>query len=340
MKESLNWGVVGTGGIAADFAQATKKSIRANPVNVVGSSPEKARAFADRWGIPRHAVSLEELTRDPEVEAVYIATPHPLHHDQSIACIEAGKHVLCEKPMCLSLAETERVIGAARKARVFLMEAYMYRCHPLMREVLERLKSGAIGKIQHVRADFGFRVERDPKHRLFDPKLGGGSILDVGGYPVSFARLIAGIVDDTPFAEPIRIDANGIVGPHGADELASALLTFASGLTAQVTSAVHHEVGTEAVIYGEHGKLVLPDPWIPQGDRQALSTSFTIVPYGGPAEVVEVGTDKPTYAVEAELVADSLPNLEPAWPAMSWQDTLGNVRVLDAWRSAVEGTAG
>ena len=127
----------------------------------------------------------------------------------------------------------------------------MYRCHPLLRELLALLKDGAIGAIRHVRADFGFRVPRMPEHRLFNLSLGGGSILDVGGYPVSFARLIAGLVEGTPFAEPTGLTANGLIGPTGADELASALLTFRSGLTASLTSAICHDVGTTAVVFGE-----------------------------------------------------------------------------------------
>ena len=336
MKASLNWAVIGTGGIATDFVQALEKSTRGVVVNVLGSSPAKGRAFADRWSIERASESLDQLTRDARVEAVYVASPHPAHEEQAIACIRAGKHVLCEKPLSVDTIKAERIIKAAREQRVFLMEAYMYRCHPLVRELMSRLQQGVIGDVRHLRADFGFRVERDPEHRLFSPKLGGGAILDVGGYPVSLARLIAGFIEKLPFAEPTRIDGNGYRGPAGADELASVLLTFRSGFTAQLTCAVFHEVGTKAVVFGEKGKIELPDPWIPQGDRQSLSTSFTITRYGEADEVVNIKTDKATYAIEAELVADTLPELEPPWPAMSHEDTLGNLRVMDAWRARIE----
>ena len=127
-----------------------------------------------------------------------------------------------------------------------------------------------------MRADFAFRVPRDPKGRLFDPKLGGGGILDVGGYPVSFARLVAGLVEGKPFAEPTRCRRSAYLGPTGADEIATALLTFKSGFTRPVTARVHHEGGRNTVVFGEKGKIVLPDPWIPGGKRQALETGFTI----------------------------------------------------------------
>ena len=233
MSEPLNFGIIGTGGIAGDFAQALSRSKLCRVVNVVGSSPEKGQTFAKKFGLPASSGSLDQFLADKNVQAVYVATPHPAHEAQAIACIEAKKHVLCEKPMTMDLAGAERVVAAAKKHGVFLMEAFMYRCHPLMKELIERLKGGVIGDIRHVRADFSFRVPRDPKGRLFDVKLGGGGILDVGGYPVSFARLVAGLVAGKPFAEPTKIQAVGYRGPTGADEIASALLSFESGFQRQ-----------------------------------------------------------------------------------------------------------
>jgi predicted dehydrogenase len=335
MKDKLQWGVIGTGGIASDFVEALRCSDRCRVVNVSGSSPEKARAFADKWGVPASSAGVHEMLADRQVQAVYVATPHPAHEAQAMAAIEAGKHVLCEKPMTVDAAGTARVIEAARRRGVFLMEAFMYRCHPLMRELLPRLKEGMIGALRHVRADFGFRVPRDPAGRLFDLQLGGGGILDVGGYPVSFARLLAGLVEGAPFADPVSVQASGFLGPTGADEVATALLGFASGFTAQCTSAVHHDVGTVAVVFGEEGKIVLPDPWIPGSARHGLETEFTIFRDGRDPETVKVRTEKATYAIEAELVADTLPAKEAAWPAMSHADSLGNMRTLDAWRAAL-----
>lgn len=335
MRERLSWGVIGTGGIASDFAEAIRRSERCKVVNVVGSSPPKARAFADRFAIPASAATLADLLADRTVEAVYIATPHPSHEAQALASIEAGKHVLCEKPLTTDAASTIRVVEAARRRGVFLMEAFMYRCHPLMHDLLPRLREGVIGALRHVRADFAFRVPRDPKGRLFDLKLGGGGILDVGGYPVSFARLLAGMVENAPFAEPVKVQALGVVGPTGADEFATALLSFASGFTASVTSGVFHDAGRTAVIFGENGKIVLPDPWIPASDRHGLDTGFTIFRDGKNPETVTVRASKSTYAIEAELVADTLPKTEASWPAMSWADTIGNMRAMDAWRGGI-----
>ncbi|HVY26552.1 MAG TPA: Gfo/Idh/MocA family oxidoreductase [Polyangiaceae bacterium] len=335
MQTKLRFGVIGTGGIAGDFCQALRGSKRCEVVSAVGSTPEKGADFARRFDLPRAARSLSELLGDASVDAVYVATPHPLHEAQALSCIEAGKHVLCEKPLTLDAATSERVIAAARRRSVFLLEGYMYRCHPLLAALLERLKRGDIGELRHIRADFGFRVARDPEQRLFNLALGGGGILDVGGYCTSFARLLAGVVTGKPFAEPVSFEAVGFKGPTGADEHSSAILRFESGLTAALTCAVHHRVGTETVLYGESGRIVLPDPWIPQGVRQSLETSFQVLREGQPVEVVTMRTEQPTYALQAELVASALPALEAPWPAMSWADTLGNMRALDRWRACI-----
>lgn len=330
--QELQWGVIGTGGIAADFVQALRHSRRCRVVNVVGSAREKAEAFARRWALPRSSATLDDLLADREVDAVYVASPHPLHEAQVLAAIAARKAVLCEKPMTVDAAGTERLIAAARAQDVFLMEAFMYRCHPILRELLGRLSDGVIGPVRHVRADFGFRVPRNPEGRLFNLALGGGGILDVGGYPMSFARLIAGHLAGAPFSEPEGFAALGHIGPTGVDELATALLRFPSGLSAQVTCGVLHDVGTSALVFGELGKIVLPNPWIPDGDRQALASRFFVHRDGWAPDEVVVQTALPTYGIEAELVAECLPRLEAPAPAMGWADSLGNMRALDRWR--------
>jgi predicted dehydrogenase len=330
----LGFGVVGTGSVASDFLRALRHSKRCRVVGVCGSSPAKARVFADRHGLGIAERSLGELVLRPEVQAIYIATPHPLHEAQAIEAIEAGKHVLCEKPLALDAAAAERVIEAARRRGVFLMEAYMYRCHPLLQELVKELRAGVVGDVHHVRADFGFAVPRNPASRLFDPALGGGAILDVGGYPLSLVRLIAGVVAGEQIAEPVALRGTGVIGPFGADELASASLRFASGMTAEVACSVRHELGTRVVVFGERGRLILPNPWLPGGARQGRATSLVVHLDQKPARGLEVRAKAASYALEAELLAASLPAQEAAWPAMTWADTLGNMRALDAWRAA------
>jgi len=339
MRDKLHWGVIGTGGIACDFVEALRASTRCQVVNAVGSSLEKGRAFAARWGLPASSGTLDEMLADRRVEAVYVATPHPSHEVQAMACIEAGKHVLCEKPMTVDAAGTERLIQAARGRGVFLMEAFMYRCHPLVRALVERLRGGAIGAVRHVRAEFGFRKARDPAGRLYNLALGGGAILDVGCYPASFARLVAGVAVGKPFDEPTSLQATAQYGPTGADEQASALLTFASGVSATLGTAIHHATGRSAAIFGEEGSIVIPDPWAPESHRHGRKTSFTIHRDGRAPELVAFETELDSYALEAELVADALPALEAPWPAMTLADSLGNMKVLDQWQAAARASA-
>ncbi len=330
----LNFGILGSGAIAADFCLALKASDHCRVVNVAGSTPEKAAAFAERCGLPRAAADLAALLADPDVAVVYIATPHTLHETQALVAIAAGKHVLCEKPMTTRAAATARLIDAARSRGVLLMEAFMYRGHPLIAALIEQLRSGAIGRLRHIRADFGFHAERLTGHRLFDPALGGGAILDVGGYPMSFARLFAGVAIGQPYAEPVSIRAIRQFGPTGVDELSTALLHFESGISANLSCAIRHRIGTAAVLYGDSGRIVVPDPWLPGGQQQGLTAHFVIHREGQPEEIVTINTDRPSYAIEAEHLADCLPQLEARWPAMDWQDSLANAQALDAWREA------
>lgn len=335
MAGPLRWGIIGTGAIADDFATALGKSDCCCVINAVGSGPGRAKRFAAKYDLPHAADALDDLLGDDSVDAVYVATPHPMHERHAIAAIEAGKHVLCEKPITMDAAGAERVIAAAHSGGVFLMEAFMYRCHPLIAKVIELVRGGAIGRVQHIDADFCFAIPRDPAHRLFNPALGGGAILDVGGYPVSFARLIAGVAIGQPFAEPTLLTGTGIIGPTGVDEAAAAQLVFDSGITAQLNCAIDRQhPSTAATIVGSAGTIALPDPWLPQSDRHALTTSFELRPNDAPARTFSVSTTKATYALEAELVARAVDEgkRQAPWPAMTWNDTLGNMRVLDQWR--------
>jgi predicted dehydrogenase len=331
----LGWGIVGTGGIASDFARALKGSKMCRLRGVCGSSLEKSKAFADRHYLPFAAASLAELCARPEIQAIYVATPNSLHEEHALTAIAAGKHVLCEKPLTVDLASAERVIEAARARGTFLMEAFMYRCHPLITALIRELRAESIGEVRHVRADFGYSAPRHPGHRLFRASLGGGAILDVGGYPLSLVRLIAGVVAGGELAEPVTVAGTGFIHPVGIDEVASALLRFESGMTAQITCAVRHEIGTRVIIFGERGRLVLPNPWLPAGNRQGRAASLVVHLAEQQPQAIEVRAHSASYALEAELVAASLPAQEAPWPAMTWADTLGNMRALDAWRGAL-----
>ncbi len=335
MNERLQWGIIGTGLIAKEFADGVRESSTGALLAVGSRAQATADQFGESYGVPRRYSSYEALLADPNVQAVYISTPHPLHAEWTIKAAEAGKHVLVEKPIGLNAAEVMAMIEAARVHDVFLMEAFMYHCHPQMKRLVELIQSGAVGEVKLIRASFGYRAPFDPASRFHNNDLGGGGILDVGCYPVSAARLIAGAACGQPFAEPIEVKACGHLGPTGVDEYAAAVLRFPGDLLAEVSSAIGLSLpDTQTIeIFGLDGKLTVPNPWIPsRWDRQPVplilkrhdeKTAQTIL--------VEAPLDLYTY--EADEVAHHLAHRQA--PAMSWDDSLCNMRALDRWRAEI-----
>src|SRR5665213_296809 len=215
MKSKLNWGILSTGNIAAKFAQGVLDSKTGRLAAVASRSISSAKQFASQYKIPQAYGSYLDILKDPQVEAVYIGTPHPFHAQWAIAAAKAGKHILCEKPLAMNAADADRIIQAAKRHKVFLMEAFMYRCHPQTAKVAELIRKGVIGKVRHIQASFCLNRPYDSQGRLFNPKLGGGAILDIGCYPASFSRLVAGAAHGKAFMEPIKIEGRGRVGVSG-----------------------------------------------------------------------------------------------------------------------------
>ncbi|MFI7672996.1 aldo/keto reductase [Actinophytocola sp. NPDC049390] len=328
MVDRLNWGVLGPGGIARTFARQLPLSRTGRLVAVGSRDAARAAAFAAEFGAARSYGSYTELLADPEVDAVYIATPHPAHPEWVIRAAEAGKHVLCEKPLAITWAHAMAAVEAARTHDVFLMEAYMYRHQPRLRVLADLVRDGALGTVTQVRASFSFAAPMDPG-RLFAPELGGGGILDVGGYPVSAARLVAGAARGLPFADPVGVSGAGRIGETGVDEWAVATLDFGDGLVAQVATGTRLAADDTLWVYGSEGYAEVPDPWLPpEGEPGRL-----VLHLAG-EEVHEVTTPPAAqYALEADSVAEHLADRES--PAMSWADSLGNATVLDSWRHAI-----
>ncbi len=337
MADRLNWGIIATGEIARTFAQGVKHSKAGRVVAVGSRSLAAAEKFAREQGVPRAHGSYEALLADREVAAVYVATPHSQHVEWTMRAAAAGKHVLCEKPIGLNHAEAVRAVEACRAHGVLLMEAFMYRCHPQTSKIIELVRSGALGQVRLVQATFGFAATFDPASRLFNPALGGGGILDVGCYPVSLARLVAGAAEGEPFRDPARV--SGAVALHpktGVDAYAAATLQFVGGVIAQVATGVALCQDNAARIYGTEGWLHVPEPWVPAREGGAVRM---FLHHGGdlvPEEIV-VRTDDWLYGLEADAFATALTRGEPDVPQMSTADTLGNMAVLDAWRAEATG---
>ena len=334
--KKLAWGILSTGRIAREFALGLRQSERSRLAAVGSRARTGAEAFAAEFGCDRAHGSYDDLLADPDVEAVYIATPHPWHKEWAVAAARAGKHVLCEKPLAMDAAGAEAIVEAAREAGVFLMEAFMYRCHPQTRKVVELVRGGAVGDVRMVQASFGFKAVRDPAGRLFDPALGGGAILDIGCYPVSFSRLIAGAAAGRPFLDPVEVDGRGRVGDTGVDEAAVGQLVFGSGLLAQVSCSIDARQDNHARVYGTEGALELAWPWLPA--KHSGRSEIVIHRFEQEPEVIPVEAGY-IYGIEADTVASAVAagRTEAEPPAMGWDDTLGNMRALDRWLAAVHG---
>ncbi|MEZ5278081.1 MAG: aldo/keto reductase [Opitutaceae bacterium] len=332
MKPKLNWGILGTGNIAHAFARGLQSSETGVLKAVASRKRSSADAFVAEFKSGTAHDSYEALLADPEVAAVYIATPHPLHAYWAIQCARAGKHILCEKPITLNHPDTMAVVEAAHRAGVFLMEAFMYRCHPQTARVVELIRSGAIGEVKMIQAAFGFRAGANPESRLMNNALGGGGILDVGCYPVSFSRLVAGAALGRDFADPVEVRGMGFVGPETrVDEYAAALLRFDGGIIAQVATGVRLQQDNHARIFGTEGSIDLANPWIPA--RDGGEWSFTLHRAGQKdPETIRGNDPRGLYGIEADTFFRSLEAGHTISPAMSPADTLGNMKTLDAWR--------
>ncbi len=244
MTKRLQWGIIGTGAIARTFARGLAVSAHGTLVAVGSRTQAAAESFGDALGAPYRYGTYDALLADPRVEAVYIATPHPMHAQWAVRAAEAGKHILCEKPLTLNHAEAMAVTEAARAHHIFLMEAFMYRCHPQTAALIELIRSGAIGDVRLIQASFGFTTTPDPTRRLFNHALGGGGILDVGCYPVSMARLIAGVATGQAFADPLEVKGTAQIGAVSrVDEYAVAVARFPGGILAELATGVQVRAG-------------------------------------------------------------------------------------------------
>lgn len=263
----VRWGLMATGGIARTFASDLVGHVPDAELVAVGSRTRAAAdTFADEFGIPNRHASYAALAADPEVDAIYVSTPHPMHHDAALLAIEAGKAVLLEKPFTMDLASSGALVEAARTAGVLLVEAMWTRFLPTMHRVREVLAAGTLGEIVYLTAEHGQWFARDPEFRLFAPSLGGGALLDLGIYPVSFAHMVLGAPSDvTAVSSPAFT---------GVDATTSMLLRHPSGAHAVLTTSLAARSNNPAVIYGTDARLEL-DGWF------YTPTSFRVIARDG-----------------------------------------------------------
>ena len=253
MNKTYKWGIIGLGKIAHKFAQDLQKIPQAKLQAVASRTLEKAKRFADEYKAPTFYGSYEEMILEEKLDAVYIATPHVFHSENALLCLNNKIPVLCEKPFAMNRKEVEQMIDAAKTNDTFLMEAFWTRFLPSTLKVLQIIQEGTIGDIISVKADFGFKAEVDLKGRMYNKDLGGGSLLDIGLYPVFLALLILG--------KPEEIKAFARIGKTGVDEECNMLFRYAGDRSAILNSTVLYDTKTEAYIYGTKGKIHIPRRW-------------------------------------------------------------------------------
>ena len=338
----VQWGVIGAGTIARVFCNGMRFSKSGRIAALASRSRERAAALADPFAIPKRFDDYEALLADPEIDAVYVSTIHPAHAEWAIKAAEAGKHLLVEKPLGMNHLEAAAMIDAAAAHDVFLMEAFMYRCHPQTRRLAALVRAGAIGEVRMVRAVFSSQGRFAPESRSFGNALGGGGILDIGCYAASAARLIAGAAAGEPFREPHLVKGCAQLGPTGVDHYAAATLQFDGGVIAELIAGVDCRVPSQLAVYGSDGILEVPEPWTPGSPcRRAaaplpLDTTFPpgrlllTRPGAAAPETITVEVDRDLFTYEADTVAEHLAARQA--PAMSWPDSIGNMKLLDRWR--------
>ena len=338
MQQQVAWGILGAGTIAKAFVDGVAAVGEATIVAVGSRSQDKAQAFAKekRLGEVTCHGSYEALLADDALQAVYIATPHPMHAEWSIKAAEAGKHVFCEKPATLNHPEAMAVLQAVREAGVFYMEAFKDRCHPQLAAILDEIRDGAIGEVRMIQADFGFSVgdHVDPESRIFSPALGGGGILDVGCYGVEWVRRVAGVAAGRDFADPVHVAGSGHLGETGIDEWAAVTMRFDTGAVATVRTGVRASLPNEAHIVGSTGSIHVPNPWL--NDRTSPEPGRFTVKSGKGEKKHKVRAKMVSFGYEVQVASQAILAGKTQAPEMSWDDTLGQMKALDAWRASIK----
>ncbi|MGY6025138.1 Gfo/Idh/MocA family protein [Streptomyces spinosirectus] len=321
--ERLRWGILATGGIAAAFTADLIDLPDAEVVAVASRTEASAKAFAERFGIERAYGDWASLAEDADIDVVYVATPHSAHREAAGLCLEAGRNVLCEKAFTLNAPEAEELVALARGRGSFLMEAMWMYCNPLVRRLKELVDDGAIGEVRSVQADFGLAGPFPAAHRLRDPEQGGGSLLDLGVYPVSFAQLLLG--------EPTDVAARAVLSEEGVDLQTGALLGFGGGAIASVHCSIVGGTATSASVTGSGGRIDVPHGFF-FPDRFVLHRDGR-----DPEEFAAAPADGPRNSLkhEAREVMRALRAGETESPLVPLDGTLAVMRTLDAIRDRI-----
>ncbi|NPV84792.1 MAG: Gfo/Idh/MocA family oxidoreductase [Anaerolineae bacterium] len=311
--KKLNWGILGTARISQKLISAMKLSKRSQFYGIASRSSQNAEAFARQWNIPKSYSSYEALLADPTVDVVYIPLPNHLHAEWTIKSLEAGKHVLCEKPLALSVIEVQNIINASRQHRCFASEAFMYRHLKQTTQIKQMIDNGEIGNVTYARGSFSFMLDRPEDIRLVS-LYGGGCLWDVGCYPVSYARVMIG-------QTPAEVEGFQQVGPSGVDEFFIGQMAFPCGALAQFDCSFRLPSYTCFEIRGDQGTIHIPLPFNPS------STSNVTLHKQGKTKNFSFRAPH-LYLGEIEDMNSAVLGEKP--PLISLEDSLENVKTLNA----------
>ncbi len=313
---TFRWGILATGSIAGSMAEALHLVDEAEITAVASRTQVAADKFGDKWNIPRRHSSYEDLAADPNVDIIYIATPHNLHYENMKLCLKAGKHVLCEKPLTLNAQEAAECIALAQQNNLFLMEAVWMRFFPAIVQLRNWLAEGILGDLRLVQADFCFHLPFDPQHRLYNPELGGGALLDLGIYPLSFTTILLGF--------PNEIHGQAQIGKTGVDELNTITLHYDNRIIAQLTSSMVVNKPREAFIVGSkgyirvHENFFMPDTLtVSLNGKEPQTHNIPYLGNGYPHEVKEVHACLRAGKLESDIMP-----LDETLQMMKLMDTL------------------
>ncbi|MCB1232084.1 MAG: Gfo/Idh/MocA family oxidoreductase [Verrucomicrobiae bacterium] len=314
---NLHWGILGTGMIATKFATDLPFSGTGLLEATASRHASSAQAFAQKFG-GRAIAGYEALLNDPAIDAVYLSLPNGLHHRWTMKALEAGKHVLCEKPIARNATEAAEMFAYAEHQKLVLVEAFMYRAHPTIQRLIRLVRTGGIGDLRLMRTNFTFSRAASPDDARYDPEQAGGSLMDVGCYCVNFARALAG-------SEPISAQAVAHKHPLGVDDYAAGTLTFPNGFLATFTCGMTVASDPGTYIAGTEGQIAIDAFWFGKDGFALKRTDGTIEKY----ETIDA---EPIYAIEADAFAGAVRGDRAPW--ISKDDTLNNMRVLDALRES------
>jgi predicted dehydrogenase len=317
---NYRWGILGPGKIANKFATALTLAGNATLAAVASRDEGRAREFAAAHNAARAYGNYSQLAEDPDIDAVYISSPHGYHAEHAILCLRKGKAVLCEKPLALNAREVQDMVDAARTHNAFLMEAMWSRFLPIMEKTLRLIGEGAIGSIRYVRADFGFAAPVNPDGRLYNLRLGGGALLDVGIYPLFLCLQLLG--------PPDSIRAVGHLASTGADETTHAILQYRDGRSAVISCSITCQTSITAEIAGTEGMILIPSPWY-KNDRLTLRRT------GQDPQLITVEPMVNGFEYQVREVARCLDQGLVESPAMPHSFSLTISRIMDAIRAQI-----